>query len=404
MATGHALLGKRTQLVTMLIAVLPTAACLDDYAEPRDPAPRAPQLGAAFVDARGWRWEQQRQVTKFAAAEPELQHDGEDPSPTRRWQDLPDELAAKRLRPITLTPDNYEYALDEAQTLEFVQQLRELGPLVPRSTPMATPEAQPALSERSARVLSEDRVPRQTFGEDGRVNMNGAADQAPWVFIGAMSRAGQCTAFKLLNKHTAISAAHCVHDGKEWSRRKAVQFSAGASSPRPAISEDCYSITVAGGWAGEDPEFDYAVIRLREDGLERGAACDPAAYDVGHFGYELIDECVADVELNLAGYPSIRDPDNPAPVGDWAYPSLFTDYRTDGWTACAGLYPSALWFYNDGSNGQSGSPVWTFHQETAQNQVRAIYRGSMTTIVGDSNRGRRFDESLIAWMTLNAGY
>jgi hypothetical protein len=69
-----------------------------------------------------------------------------------------------------------------------------------------------------------------------------------------------------------------------------------------------------------------------------------------------------------------------------------------------GLYPSALLFYNDGSNGQSGSPVWSFSEDSGQNQVRGIYRGSMLTVVGDSNRARRFDDSLIAWLSLNVGF
>lgn len=401
MALGDLLLRTRT-LALASAALLSVSGCFDsrESGEMSSPPP------AARFDARGQRWELRRRVSAFAEGEPRSPRDveAESTATASRWQDLSDELAAQRLRPITLTPDNYEYTLGEPEALQFVQQLRRAAASLPRSALMSTLDTESLPSGRSRRVLSEDRFPTQLFGEDERVNMNSAAGEAPWSFIAAMSNAGQCTAFKLLNKHTAVTAAHCVHDGKQWHRRKTLQFAAGSQAARAELDANCYSITVAGGWDGEDAEYDFAVIRLREDGLDNGASCALEDYDVGHFGYELVDECIVDVALNLAGYPSQRDPDNSPPKGEWSYPSLFTDYRGDGWTACAGLYPSALWFYNDGSNGQSGSPVWTFHQDSGQNQVRGIYRGSMITVVGDSNRARRFDDSLIAWLTLNAGH
>lgn len=379
----------------LLAGALLTASCIDSYAASPDSEPQSLQPRAAFVDARGLRWQLRRHVERLSAQEPR--------SPQGAQERAAPKVSADALRPIALTPRNDEYVLDEADSLVFLEQLRELAPTLPRSAPMAVPDGA-QLSERTTRVLFEDRFPTQTFGDDGRANMNSEAHKVPWSFIGAMANAGQCTAFKLLNKHTAITAAHCVHDGAEWRQRKTLQFAAGAASAHAELSDDCYTMIVPGGWNGEDAEFDYAVLRLREDGLEGGASCDRAAYDVGHFGYQLVDECVDGIPLTLAGYPSRSDPDNPTPIGEWSYPSLFTDYRTDGWTACAGLYEMALLFYNDGSNGQSGSPVWSFYEDSGQNQVRGIYRGSMTTVIGDSNRARRFDESLIAWLTLNAGY
>jgi V8-like Glu-specific endopeptidase len=387
-----------TRFVWMLSAAASAAACLDGYSPPQEHSEPV-----SFVDARGLRWELQREVTQFTAAEPKAPHD-ESADTEQPWAALSDQQLAQRFRPITLMPDNREYALSDASALQFARQLREAAATVPREAPASVHEASPLMAERTRRVLTEERFPTQTFGPDDRVNMNGSASETPWRYIAAMSNAGQCTAFKMLNAHTAVTAAHCVHDGTEWYRRKTLQFAAGASEPPfAALPGDCYSMTIPGGWDGEDASSDYAIIRLREEGLEGGAACDFASYDVGHFGYRVVDECAVDVPLNLAGYPSVKDPDHPAPTGDWQYPSLFSDHRKDGWTSC-GLYPSALWFWNDGSNGQSGSPVWSFDERTAQNQVRAIYRGSVTNPVGESNRGRRFEESLISWLTLNAGY
>lgn len=360
---------------------------------------------ASLIDARGQRWELQREVTQFAEDKSTSVHDDETaPQRAARWQDQPDEDAVRRLRPITLTPGNLEYALDDEGALQLVQQLREAKQHVPRAGDMSTSETGVVLSSRSQRVLSEERFPTQTFASDDRVNMNNSASELPWMFIAAMADAGKCTAFKLLNKHTAVTAAHCVHDGKEWIKRKTLQFAAGAAEPRSKLDANCYSVSVPGGWDGTDAEFDYAVIRLREDGLDDGALCELAGYDVGYFGYQVVDDCSVDVALNLAGYPSLTDPDHQVPAGDWSYPTLFSDHRTDGWSGCAGLFPSALFFYNDGSNGQSGAPVWTLFDERGQNAVRAIYRGSVTSPVGDSNRGRRLDEELVAWLTFNAGY
>jgi len=365
---------------------------------------------ASFVDGKGARWDFRRAVTAWAPAEAAPPSDTEPsdaaPTPQRSWDQLDDAEAIRLLRPITLTPDNREYTLDDEQTLRLVEQIRNARARVPAQQSMlqiATPESGTALSVLSRRVLSEDRFPTQTFDGDGRVNMNGSASESPWAYIASMAHAGQCTAFKMLNNYTAITAAHCVHDGSEWRPRKTLQFAAGSGEPRSELPADCYSITLASGWKGSESEYDFAVIRLREDDVASGASCDFDAYNVGHFGYQTVDECVVDVRLNLAGYPSERDPDHPAPTGDWKYPTLFTDYRADGWTACAGVYPDTLWFYNDGSNGQSGSPVWTFYEDSGQNKVRAIYRGSVSSIFGDSNRGRRMDAGLIAWLQSHAG-
>jgi V8-like Glu-specific endopeptidase len=394
MDTRHLQIRKRTLLLSALLA----SACSDGFVPPAD-AVTPPR--AALTDARGLRWELRRH--EFAAEEPRAPENVEARADGLPWPQLSNDDAVSRLRPIALTPDNHEYTLSDRDALAFVQQLRELAPRLPRSAPMGVPDAA-QVSERTGRVLSEDRFARKTFGEDDRANVNDEADQVPWRFIAAMANAGECTAFKLLNPQTALTAAHCVHDGVEWHRRKTLQFAAGASERRAELDADCYSIIVPAAWDGEDAEFDFAVLRLREEGLDGGASCERAAYDIGHFGYNLVDECVDGIALTLAGYPSRKDPDHPVPVGDWSYPSLFTDYRTDGWSACAGLYPSALFFYNDGSNGQSGSPVWSFYQDSGQNQVRGIHRGSMITVIGDSNRARRFDDSLMAWFTLNAGY
>lgn len=389
---------------------------------------RHPQV-ASYVDGRGLRWELRRRVTAYSPEVPVVQADVEPTEPSVRptWDELDDETAMQRLRPVTLTPDGYEFTLDDEQTLRLVQQVRAARSQVPPEASMMRAPAPDGsdgldgpdgpdgshgphgtgaaeLSALSRRVLSEDRFATQTFDGDGRVNMNGSATESPWLYIASMANAGQCTAFKLLNNYTAVTAAHCVHDGSEWRRRKTLQFAAGADQPRAELAAECYSVTVASGWKGDEPEYDFAVIRLREEGTDPGASCEYDAYNVGHFGYQTVDECVVDVRLNLAGYPSEHDPDHLVPPGEWAYPSLFTDYRADGWTACAGIYPESLWFYNDGSNGQSGSPVWTFYEDSGQNKVRAIYRGSVASIFGESNRGRRIDASLVAWMNANAGY
>ena len=378
-----------------LLTLLLTAACLDNGIDSEAP-PRA-----AFVDVYGARWELRRQVEHFAELpEDSSVHDVLQPRAAARWQDLSNEEAVRRLRPITLTPDNAEYALADDDALEFVEHLRTAS--APRSADMSAHDF--ALSTHTQRVLSEERFPTETFGGDDRVNMNGSADQLPWMFIAAMADAGRCTAFKLLNQHTAITAAHCVHDGKDWYTRKTLQFAAGASEPRQKLDADCYAISVPGGWDGMDADYDYAVLRLREDSFGGGASCELSGYDVGYFGYQLVDECLSNVPLSLAGYPGTTDPDHDVPSGEWKYPTLFSDYRTDGWSGCAGVYTNALFFYNDGSNGQSGAPVWTFSDDSRQNYVRAIYRGSVTSPIGDSNRGRRLDDALVNWLSFNAGF
>lgn len=203
------------------------------------------------------------------------------------------------------------------------------------------------------------------IGGDDRANYNHMAATYPYNNHGAMyGGAGTCTGFKLVNHHTMVTAAHCIHTGSAWKSRQTIRFQAGSSSPLPEVSSACYSRFVPGCWDGSSASCDYAVIALRG---RLGANCSLDGYDVGYLGWNSVASGVSDVKGFVSGYPSDQLPSG------WSYPTLAYHWRNDGWTSDF-TYPSRLWFYNDATGGQSGTPFVSWFTSGGW-RARAIHKG-----------------------------
>lgn len=208
------------------------------------------------------------------------------------------------------------------------------------------------------------------IGGDDRANYNHMAATYPYNNHGAMyGGAGTCTGFKLVNHHTMVTAAHCIHTGSAWKSRQTIRFQAGSSSPLPEVSSACYSRFVPGCWDGSSASCDYAVIALRG---RLGANCSLDGYDVGYLGWNSVASGVSDVKGFVSGYPSDQLPSG------WSYPTLAYHWRNDGWTSDF-TYPSRLWFYNDATGGQSGTPFVSWFTSGGW-RARAIHKGGGTMV------------------------
>jgi V8-like Glu-specific endopeptidase len=332
---------------------------------------------------RGQKWVRRRKVEVLDGIPvvPELRR------PTSHdFSRMSDVEVASWLRPIMLDENNVEYELEIGDTLKLA---REIKAHLERDSGDDQGEAAAEFPIDPQNGLSF----RNLWGKDDRVNMNSSAGNFPWSNIAAMASATSVgSGFKMINHYTMITAAHVVYGSGGWVPRKAIQFAAGSSTPLPAMPSECYSIVVPGGWVGDvgDAEYDYAVIRFRG----RGEWCDFNSYNVGYFGYKSVDKCTTSVAGNVSGYPGTGDPERPPQP--WNYPSLFSDYRQDGWTNCFSYF-NHLFYRNDSSAGQSGGPFWGYWDGSAK--VRAIHHGAIT---GD-NAGVKIKSSLIDWFKENAG-
>jgi V8-like Glu-specific endopeptidase len=244
-----------------------------------------------------------------------------------------------------------------------------------------------------AAVALPGRVPQAVYGGESRTSVWN--NTWPWSMIGWME--DSCTTFKVINQHTAVTSAHCVHTGSSWKPRKRIQFAA-PTGIVGFLSASCYDRIVPSCWSGSssDTDCDRAVFRLHSN----TAACNFDNYAVGWFGTRTVGSCLSDLHGALSGYPA-KAPEPGAPPGNWAYPLLFSDWRTDGSTSCF-TYPTQVWYLNDSSGGQSGGPWWAVFD--GQNQVRAINKGNDTGVFFDTNHGRRMTSDLVSWIQSNAGF
>jgi V8-like Glu-specific endopeptidase len=154
------------------------------------------------------------------------------------------------------------------------------------------------------------------IGTDERYRINAQAHRQPYVRIAkTWSSTSVCTAFKAYNHHTAMTAAHCVHDGPSggWRTRHQIQFAAGSNRSgglglaKNALPSGCYGRVVPGGWVSTgERQYDYAVLYLHGRG---GAWCNFADYNVGYYGYKTVTG--TGISGYVSGYPDAATSPHP---------------------------------------------------------------------------------------------
>jgi V8-like Glu-specific endopeptidase len=283
------------------------------------------------------------------------------------------EEAAEFLNPITEI-GHYTYRPTKEDALEFARNVREA---ISKRLTMEAPgeEAMAGFDEREEREI----IPG--FGSWSLINSSAA--NSPYARIATMDQgAGRCTAEKLINHHTAVTAAHCVQDSSEnWMSRQRIRFAAGSANTANGGTGDaedylpsgCYARTVPGCWNGVGGTCDYAVLTLR--GGAFNAWCDYSDYNVGYFGYTTVNNEYTGMTVRTSGYPGTP------PSG--SYPGLSYHRRTDGETN----NNAWLYYHNDTDGGQSGGAVFN-----DGNRMRATHVGYLG---GDWNVGMRLTTTVI---------
>jgi V8-like Glu-specific endopeptidase len=297
-----------------------------------------------------------------------------------------------------------QYTLSAEQVDEFATKLFQLFQVI-RSHPMIGEIGpigvdQPSQgAESRLRAADVDRDPsagvgpEAVFGPDERYKINGQAHRQPYARIAKTWGGGSvCTAFKAYNHHTAMTAAHCVHDGPGggWRTRHQIQFAAGsnrsgglglAKNPLPS---GCYGRVVPGGWVStRERQYDYAVLYLHGRG---GAWCNFADYNVGYYGYKTVTG--SGISGYVSGYPGAST----SPNASWG--DLWYAARSD-----ASQSGNTIRHTVDASGGQSGSPF-----ATRTDDVTSQFMGIHVAGASSYNIASRVQSAMITFIQTYAGY
>lgn len=175
-------------------------------------------------------------------------------------------------------------------------------------------------------------------GEENRVR-NTQTDVWPWSAICYLiMRRGRSyyrgTGF-FVAPDAVVTAGHCLHSGGHYADD--IQIIPGRDEQRwPFGSVLARDFHVPEEWRrGEDPAFDYGLIRLRDGEL---------GGKVGTFSLANLDPSILKAsELNTAGYPSDMQPSS-------------AQHFNAG--PCDAVYAQRLQYFLDTWKGASGSPIW----------------------------------------------
>jgi V8-like Glu-specific endopeptidase len=288
-----------------------------------------------------------------------------------------------------------QYTLSAEQAEEFAtkvfQMIRESGSVGVEQLSQG--------AEIRQRATGADRDPatgvesEAVFGADERYTINHHAHRQPYARIAkTWSDTSVCTAFKAYNHHTAMTAAHCVHDGPggDWRTRHQIQFAAGsdrsgglglANNPLPS---GCYGRVVPGGWISTgERQYDYAVLYLHG---RAGAWCDFADYNVGYYGHKTVTG--TGISGYVAGYPDAFT----SPNGSWG--DLWYAARSDAYQSGDTIRHTV-----DSSAGQSGSPF-----ATRTDDVTSQFMGIHVASTSSYNIASRVQSAMITFIQTYAGY
>lgn len=305
----------------------------------------------------------------------------------------PEDVTAA-LRPISLIGD-YEYTLDDADAREFALAIQDVarGEKGTEGGVGARPPGEPAIDGPAQQPPGTEQpidmpVPNAILGADDRYSINGSKANFPWNNYAAMDQAGTCSAVKLVNHHTAVTAAHCVHTGSSWKTRKRITF--GGKSP---VGSTCYGMTVPGCWDGStsSPSCDYATIKFREG----SGYCNYDTYNVGYLGWQSVGSWISGIYGHVSGYPWEQM------KAGWVYPELVFHQRGDGYSTPT--YPDRVFYLVDTTGGQSGGPLTSYYGSDDY-RVRGVHKGYSEGVFEDTNQGRKMTQSLFNWFYANGGW
>lgn len=373
----------------LLLVAVGQVACSGSVEGSDEPEPGAIDLGSTWQDQAGHTWYKVRRVEYVNAPFDREAIVPAAPAKASRSLDqivleAPLEVAAEMLRPV-MEIGGYEYTMAQEDAIQMTAAIRE------RLSKADFPESDASAGESVAEKppLLEDRKLIPGFGDWAPINAQAAT--WPYSMVATMDRSAtdpsRGSAFKWINHHTSMTAAHGMWVDGDWSVRYRMRFAAGGgASAKPYVSANCYARTVpncyidavanGGGDTPEDRVCDFSVLTMRG---QFGANCTFSTYDTGFFGYDDVGPTETNVETRQASYPGTP------PSG--TYPVLYFQSRTDGWAQ-----GEHLRYHNDTLGGSSGSPVYN-----SAIRLRALHDASCGTGSCDFNYGMRVTGAMISF-------
>jgi V8-like Glu-specific endopeptidase len=364
---------------TSVLAAIGLSACggdSDDRSGAGSKAVQPLEAPLSYVDTFGRTWLRADKPVVYAEGSKDDHIErGPEPAAVVDIAQVSLDEATAALRPKALRGD-WEYTLCDEDAREFAREIQESArndvPItngIPGST---------AVGETSANDSGDPSAPTRIVNGDDRFSIEGIKDVYPYNNVAVLDSAGTCTAFKLINHHTAITAAHCVHTGSAWKPRKRITF-----RPRSTVGTTCYGMTVPGCWDGDNRQCDYATIKFREG----SGYCNFDTYNVGYLGWVPTYWWEGSMYHSLWGYPSEQMKQ------EWNYPEMVWDYNT-----MYGLYlGNNISHSTDATGGQSGSPLYR-----GGAYATGIYWGFYDG--GSDNRAVGITQAIHDWMVANGGY
>lgn len=172
-----------------------------------------------------------------------------------------------------------------------------------------------------------------------------------------------CTGF-MVNEDTVVTAGHCVYSHSDGGWASEITASPGRDgSSLPYESYDWEIVYTVNGWKdNQDPEYDYAAIKLR----------GTPGNHTGWFGYRTTNvDSPAGLTVNVTGYPC----DKPSST-------MWTDSGE-----VLSVTSRQLGYDADTAGCQSGSPVYRNYSETSQTAIAIHAYGASGSPL--TNKGTR---------------
>lgn len=278
------------------------------------------------------------------------------PEPTT-VEELAESLRARTER------DGYEYVSEP--NYEVAKKLLA-GHLPDATLPSESSELTAAEAEtESAKAKPSGRHNTHAFiGADNRISVGAESTSYPYAAIGAWT-VGVCTG-TMIGASSMITAAHCLHDGKDWYAAPTVRFPSGATFTA-CWNRSVRTPYITGTAGAGDLRYDIGVIEFSSCGSSPGSATGwlgtwnfATGSITGTFGYAW-------------GYPQDKTP----------YPQLWGMGSTLTYSSSD---PQYVFQTIDGHFGQSGSGVYRWWSTSEGAPVDGRYIGSIYNRTWDSTK------------------
>lgn len=222
------------------------------------------------------------------------------------------------------------------------------------------PELRKMLRSSPRKVLQfDDELTVPASDEEIRVPLDVSSEQFPFITVGRLTNG--CSG-ALVGPCHYLTAGHCVFSPGSFSRRPGLDFTPGLNGldSQPFDTFRAVALRASLGWTlyGND-YFDSAIVQVE------GRPGD----DLGFMELGAVRDSDT-VDLNIAGYP-----------GDKTIGQMWYDFCTDAELPFDAEEREHVFHDCKTTNGNSGSPMWTYEPEDDTRRIPAVHVGQEASIL-----------------------